>query len=176
MRYRRDNMTIEYAASLTEFLAGNIGFRARDIDDTMEVLTPWLAKDGLVAARPAPGQNFNVFVVLPRVATARKLTKLSDLRMQELPLVATKPVPTVTQAKPQPAAVSNPVLALGSFGPEVRALQIRLKRLGFLTGGIDSTFGPQTKAAVIAFQRSRKLTPDGIVGRQTRLAILRAVA
>jgi glycine betaine/choline ABC-type transport system substrate-binding protein len=175
MRYRRDNMSIEYAASLAEFLAGNVGFRSSSIDTTMKVVNGWLAKDGLLASRPAPGVNSNVFVVMPRTANLRNLTKLSDLRRQELPMVSTKPIPSETQAGPTAAATSNPVLMVGSFGPQVRALQLRLQRLEFYTGEIDSSFGPATKTAVMAFQRDKGLTVDGIVGRQTRLAILSAV-
>jgi cell wall-associated NlpC family hydrolase len=36
---------------------------------------------------------------------------------------------------------------------------------------VDGTFGPQTRAAVVAYQRSHALTVDGIVGPQTRGAL-----
>jgi peptidoglycan hydrolase-like protein with peptidoglycan-binding domain len=48
---------------------------------------------------------------------------------------------------------------------------IRLKQLlkdkGFYHGFCDPSFGPDTKAAVIAFQQANDLPPDGIVGPKT---------
>ena len=51
-----------------------------------------------------------------------------------------------------------------SKGPAVIRLQKQLKKLGFNPGKIDGDFGPATKAALIAFQRSRGLLADGIAG------------
>lgn len=63
------------------------------------------------------------------------------------------------------------LLRKGSSGPEVLTLQSTLKQLGFDPNGVDGTFGPGTEAAVIAFQRSRGLTPDGVVGPTTSAAL-----
>jgi peptidoglycan hydrolase-like protein with peptidoglycan-binding domain len=46
-------------------------------------------------------------------------------------------------------------------GAERRELQERLSALGFATGGVDGKVGPNTIAAVRAFQRSVGLVPDG---------------
>jgi peptidoglycan hydrolase-like protein with peptidoglycan-binding domain len=62
-------------------------------------------------------------------------------------------------------------LRRGSTGPEVTALQQRLTKLGFDPNGIDGRFGPDTEAAVKAFQQSKALTGDGIVGPITRAAL-----
>ncbi|MEW6103628.1 MAG: peptidoglycan-binding protein [bacterium] len=63
------------------------------------------------------------------------------------------------------------VLKEGSSGPEVVKLQERLKALGFNPGLIDGDFGPGTKAAVIAFQKSEGLLADGIAGARTQGAL-----
>jgi peptidoglycan hydrolase-like protein with peptidoglycan-binding domain len=63
------------------------------------------------------------------------------------------------------------VLKQGSSGPEVTALQTRLRELGFDPNGVDGNFGPGTKAALIAFQKSKGLTADGIAGPQTMGAL-----
>ena len=59
----------------------------------------------------------------------------------------------------------------GSNGPDVVALQTRLRAQGFPPGAIDGNFGPGTEAAVIAFQRSEGLVPDGVVVPQTAQAL-----
>lgn len=57
-----------------------------------------------------------------------------------------------------------PLLRLGSSGPEVTSLQVRLKELSFDPGPVDGQFGPSTEAAVRSFQQSVGLQPDGVVG------------
>lgn len=42
-----------------------------------------------------------------------------------------------------------------------------LNTLGFSTNGLDGIFGAGTHNAVMAYQRSRGLTADGIVGCNT---------
>lgn len=59
------------------------------------------------------------------------------------------------------------VLARIMRGTDVRAVQQRLNDLGFNCGKTDGSFGPKTKAAVVAFQKSRKILMDGKVGPQT---------
>ncbi len=59
----------------------------------------------------------------------------------------------------------------GMTGPAVFQVQKNLLRFGFNPGNIDSDFGPGTEAAVLAFQRSHDLEPDGIVGPATQQAL-----
>jgi peptidoglycan hydrolase-like protein with peptidoglycan-binding domain len=56
-------------------------------------------------------------------------------------------------------------------GPAVRNLQKRLTALGFDTGGIDGEFGKQTEAAMLAFQKAKGLTVDGVAGAGTMAAL-----
>lgn len=59
-----------------------------------------------------------------------------------------------------------PELGIGSFGTNVRALQYLLNNAGFEISA-DGDFGPITKVAVEEFQRGKKLTVDGIAGKNT---------
>ena len=63
------------------------------------------------------------------------------------------------------------LLKKGSSGPDVRTLQSTLKQLGFDPHGVDGVFGPGCEAAVIAFQKAKGLTADGIVGPATMAAL-----
>ena len=58
---------------------------------------------------------------------------------------------------------------LGTRGQEVRAIQTKLKSLGFYTGAVDGIFGTGTQKAVRAFQKSVGLKADGIAGQKTLL-------
>ncbi|MBM4132944.1 MAG: peptidoglycan-binding protein [Nitrospira sp.] len=55
----------------------------------------------------------------------------------------------------------------GSKGNEVRQIQSRLKELGFYTGLVDGDFGGGTESAIKSFQKSKRLTLDGVVGPAT---------
>ena len=59
------------------------------------------------------------------------------------------------------------VLRVGSSGADVMALQQKLADLGFNPGNTNGTFDESTKAAVIAFQQSKGLSPDGAAGTDT---------
>ena len=65
---------------------------------------------------------------------------------------------------PQP---TSSVLKLGAEGQAVRAVQQRLKTLGYYKGNVDGDFGQGTESALKAFQRRNKLTADGIAGPAT---------
>jgi putative chitinase len=62
-------------------------------------------------------------------------------------------------------------LRVGTTGADVSALQKKLVELGFDCGAESGTFGPGTQAAVTAFQRSKGLLPDGVVGPITATAL-----
>ena len=63
------------------------------------------------------------------------------------------------------------LLKLGSSGAAVVTLQTKLQEQSFNPGGIDGIFGNDTKKALIAFQKSVGLTPDGIAGKNTWAAL-----
>jgi peptidoglycan hydrolase-like protein with peptidoglycan-binding domain len=72
-----------------------------------------------------------------------------------------------TWAKLDDADRSDPTLRDGTEGVAVRGLQRRLIDAGFGIDEIDGHFGPQTEAAVRAFQERSELEVDGVVGPQT---------
>lgn len=59
------------------------------------------------------------------------------------------------------------VLSEGDTGEIVEELQGQLNVLGFLNGGQDGIFGPNTKEAVKSFQSQHNLSVDGIAGPNT---------
>jgi putative peptidoglycan binding protein len=56
-------------------------------------------------------------------------------------------------------------------GDKIRQIQQALGAAGFDPGPLDGEFGPHTHAAVVAFQLSHGLLPDGEVGPQTAVAL-----
>lgn len=83
------------------------------------------------------------------------------------------PEPTPDAESSSPQTVSLPILRLGMRGNAVIGLQERLRSKGFLQGEADGIFGPKTQAAVKAVQEESQLKPDGVVGPETWIAILR---
>jgi peptidoglycan hydrolase-like protein with peptidoglycan-binding domain len=75
------------------------------------------------------------------------------------------PAPAATPAA-VPATKSE-LLAIGSKGQDVAELQKKLGEAGFVTGETDGTFGKGTQDAVMAFQKSKNLPADGLVGPKT---------
>lgn len=64
-----------------------------------------------------------------------------------------------------PRAHGPRTLRIGDEGPDVQALQRRLKIVA------DGDFGPATKAAVVKIQKQLGLVADGVVGAVTRRAL-----
>jgi len=84
------------------------------------------------------------------------------------------------EAAADPPTVSIPypgvVLRRGMSGPSIRQVQERLNALGANPQlATDGSFGPLTEAAVIAFQHSRGLNPDGVVGPLTWSALFAVI-
>ncbi|MCQ4205942.1 peptidoglycan-binding domain-containing protein [Streptomyces longispororuber] len=74
---------------------------------------------------------------------------------------------------PAPSA-SWPILKSGSKGADVRSAQQLLAAQGYsLTA--DGSFGPNTRAAVLKFQKSRSLTADGVIGPNTWSKLVKTV-
>ena len=68
-----------------------------------------------------------------------------------------------------------PVIRQGSRGNYVCVAQDGLINLGFDTGGLDGVFGNLTRSAVVAYQTSRGLSADGIIGNNTWRTLMQEV-
>lgn len=70
-------------------------------------------------------------------------------------------------------ALGSRTLRRGCAGEDVRELQRKLMSLGYDLPkfSADGDFGGETEKAVLAFQRDKKLTADGIVGEKTLAAL-----
>lgn len=81
----------------------------------------------------------------------------------------TPPTPGGTPTQPP----QERILRLKESGEGVRMIQTRLVALGLLgQKDVDGVFGQRTLSAVKKFQTMRKLKADGIVGPQTRVALM----
>lgn len=63
------------------------------------------------------------------------------------------------------------VLRQGATGPAVRELQVRLRKLGYMTDAADSVYGKSTTAAVRSFQKLNGLSVDGVAGPNTQAVL-----
>lgn len=85
-----------------------------------------------------------------------------------MPIVTPTPTMQVVTVAPATPTVTPPSLQIGFTGSnEVRALQKRLKELGWYKGSVDGDFGPATQEAVKGFQKANGLTVDGKAGTKT---------
>jgi peptidoglycan hydrolase-like protein with peptidoglycan-binding domain len=74
-------------------------------------------------------------------------------------------------ATPVAAPAPPPLPADHLLPASVRAVQARLRTLGFYGGAVDGVWGEGTRVAVENFQRGRGLQPDGQLGPATVTAL-----
>ena len=60
---------------------------------------------------------------------------------------------------------------MGDYGPDVLEIQRRLLGSGFSPGALDGIFGENTRAAVIAFQKTHGLKANGVIDAAARSAL-----
>jgi peptidoglycan hydrolase-like protein with peptidoglycan-binding domain len=76
---------------------------------------------------------------------------------------------------PATRAAAAGLIREGDTGPQVTHVQDLLREVGAHLGATGH-FGPETETAVVAFQRSQGLRPDGVVGINTMRALAAAIA
>jgi flagellum-specific peptidoglycan hydrolase FlgJ len=74
--------------------------------------------------------------------------------------------PDMVELDKNPYKLTHNLLKVGMKNESVKWVQYELNKLGY-TLACDGVYGTKTKAAVVAYQRARSLTPDGIVGVKT---------
>lgn len=84
------------------------------------------------------------------------------------------PTPPARQAAPppEPQPLPPPAPARRSAGMSIQNAQTALKRLGYDPGPLDNAYGPQTRNAIMQFQRSQRLPATGFLDRDTWSAIV----
>lgn len=115
----------------------------------------------------------DVEVSAPQANEAPTCTTTTVPRATSSPTTRTAPttVSTTTTTTSPPAP---PLLARGAVGDEVVVLQTRLRDLGYWLESVNGTFDSETTHAVIAFQKTKGLERDGVVGPATRAALATA--
>lgn len=107
------------------------------------------------------------------------LSKARDL-IQDRQQTQGRTEPHVASHAPSQGAVA-PVLREGARGEDVAQLQAALRQMGYVDAhgrplAVDHRFGPDTRAAVQAYQRDHHLHPDGDVGPETRQSMSKSQA
>jgi hypothetical protein len=111
--------------------------------------------ENAVEPTPYPATTPLAATTAPRTTTLARSTTTTTSR-------------TTTQAAPLRVTLPDgAALSRGDRGTAVVQLQKGLAALGFAVGEPDGVFGATTEAAVVDFQQSNNLPPDGVVGTDT---------
>jgi len=97
-----------------------------------------------------------------QISTLENQVKEKDLEIESLEIELDK-------SRTSQSAVPKIKLPLAKDIKEfnISNVQTALKNAGFDPGVIDGKMGKKTKKAIVSFQKSQGLTPDGIIGNAT---------
>lgn len=85
------------------------------------------------------------------------------------------PTATPSGGSTTPVEATYTTLRLGSTGDAVKNLVQELANQGYYTGTVTSSYTSTVRDAVIAFQKAKRLTVDGIAGKETQHALFGTV-
>lgn len=163
------DITPEYLAPLTDFIAGYGVVDWSNADAGLDQLRELIAFRDLVALDPSPARSVNAFVTTAPFAEQAGLATLSDLA-QRLPAARDAAVPDDSPLLKEGSGPEDP--GVGASGERVLDVQVTLLGLGFDPGELNGEFGQETRRAVQQFQLSQGLQADGVVGPATWEALL----
>lgn len=87
------------------------------------------------------------------------------------PAVVIHATPVVQVGAAAPFVAPPRKLRPGAKGAAVKALQVRLRELGYAPGRVDSQYGGATQSAVWAFQKVQGITPSSTINSRTWQAL-----
>ncbi len=83
--------------------------------------------------------------------------------------------PTVSQQQASYSQLDQPIVLSRLSGTDIRAIQRALMDRGYRISSIDGVMGPETGAAVRAFNRDNGLVPNALTGRSLQILGLSAL-
>lgn len=116
-------------------------------------------------------------LILKKAAEKNKPKSAKTAKPKTTPKPTATPKPSATgQTSSKPSSGSlfggdYATIRYGDQGNRVKILQNALISAGYLSGKADGIFGKNTLNAVKAFQKSKKLTADGLAGTKTLSAL-----
>jgi peptidoglycan hydrolase-like protein with peptidoglycan-binding domain len=129
---------------------------------------------GTVSAGSIAGNGFAV--ANPTITASWSATGTAVCSAETKPPTSTYPALTTGTAEPKVVVRAGVSLSLRDSGLPVEQLQKALASLGLYKGKLDGVFGKDLQAAVTAFEKSKGLRADGVVGPTTAAQINAAVA
>lgn len=161
------NNTIRYSTSTTpaDCTSGTLYTTSIEVSSSQTIYTR--ACDSYGNSTPA---SFTYTIQSPSSGSSSGSSSGGGSSIQKIVTPIVVPIPETaisTNTNTIPLLITR-TLSIKSKGEDVKALQTYLKNKGYSISVIDGIFGPQTKSAVIKFQTTNKLYPDGAVGPKTR--------
>lgn len=117
---------------------------------------------------PTPGPGQMIYFNTPVPSDGSVQPTNPDDAQNTIAVITNEPeTPTPTKAPVTPTPTPKSLQRGFTGSDAVRAVQRRLKELGYYKGSADGDFGPATETAVKEFQKANGLTADGKVGEKT---------